>query len=1045
MDEPPVTQFFNPDSDQEETAEISLHAILAKPHPTTMKVRGNLHSIEVLILIDGGSTYNFISYVLVNELKLNSKPMAPFGVQIGNGDIIRCINICKNIPVQVNELKITQDFHPFSLGGADLVLGIQCFQHLAIDPEIPPCIPAPLQPIVTPYMAVFKEPQDLPTTRSQDHSISLLPNSTPPNIRPYRYPHSQKAEIEKQVEQLMAAGFIQPRYYQIRVIGPDIENTAFRTHSGHYEFKVMPFGLTNAPSTFQAVMNDLFRPYLRRFILVFFDDILIYSPSMEQNKSHLEQALKLLHDNRFFAKLSKCCFGQEQVVFLGHVISSKGVSVEEEKISAVKSWPTPTTVKEVRGFLGLSGYYRRFVRNYGLIARPLTALSKKDGFLWSDTALKSFNDLKHALLTTLVLRLPDFSKPFVIESYDKELLALVLAVQKWGHYLLGRHFLIHTDHYTLKFLLEQRITSTEQQRLLLKLMPYDFSIVHKVGKENKGADALSRRPHSGELLTLIKLQTDPSSVPDFSLMDHLLFHPGRMVIPEIHNLKLKLLQEAHDTPIGGHGGFLKTYKRLFPLLLAKDETRCQGVCPAMYNLSTTKVSDVGSSRITSAPTYSQSDLGRSKGVATVFCREIVRLHGFPWSIVSDRDLVFLSNFWKELFRLSQTKLKMMNNQPNGVRTYSYNTGYHTATGTTPFSAVYGREPPSLFPYTARETKNAEPEQQLVDRDDMIKLLGQNLQKAQDRMRNQANQKRRELSFQVGDYVFLKIQPYRQKTLAKCHYEKLSPRFFGPYRVKRAVGPVAYELELPPEAKIHPATWKTYDLVAEQFPEFRLEDKAFYREGSKSTLTDSLVAAAGIIAQEVAGNVRMTDTRADEAERGITIKSTGISLYYEMTDEALKGFKGERNGNEYLINLIDSPGHLDDYRFYDEDCQTRKFQWAPNDKACDKHVIMEFCDVAKVAYGAKNNKIVHNEYLQMHQDSRSPNLGMGEQMESDVTSPNHGDNDFSNDICNDDDTNSIQTEIELQSSRHLDLVQYRPVSERSSPPPLRGGTTVIKGS
>ncbi|GKB03766.1 transposon ty3-G gag-pol polyprotein [Tanacetum coccineum] len=349
-------------------------------------------------------------------------------------------------------------------------------------------------------------------------------------------------------------------YYQIRVVAPDIEKTAFRTHSGHYEFKV----------------------------------------------------LKLLHDNRFFAKLSKCCFGREQVVFLGHLISSKGVSVEEEKILAVKSWPIPSTVKDVRGFLGLTGYYRRFVRNYGLIARPLTALTKKDGFLWSKEALKAFNDLKQALLTTPVLRLPDFSKPFVIEcdassdgvgailsqedhpvayfskgfspsnrfksAYDRELLALVLAVQKWSHYLLGRHFLIRTDHYTLKFLLEQRITSTEQQRLLIKLMPYDFSIVHKAGKENKGADALSRRPHSGELLTLIipfcvevadikaglqtdsftselimKLQTDPSSVHDFSLVDQILFHHGRMVIPKIHNLKLKLLQEAHDTLIGGHG------------------------------------------------------------------------------------------------------------------------------------------------------------------------------------------------------------------------------------------------------------------------------------------------------------------------------------------------------------------------------------------------------------------------------------------------------------------------------------------------------------
>lgn len=998
------------DSDQQETAEISLHAILGKSQPTTMKIHGMLHSTEVLILIDGGSTHNFISDVLVNELKLATQPVTSFGVQIGNGDLIRCGQICKNLSVQINDLKITQDFHPFSLGGADLVLGVQwlatlntvqanwkelfmifsidgkryklqgissgpqkssSFQHLAIEPETTPCIPLPLQPVVNQYTTIFEEPQHLPLIRSQNHSIPLMPNSTPPNIRPYRYPYSQKNEIEKQVEQLMAAGFIQPStspfsspvllvkkkdnswrmcidyralnkitiadkypipnidelldelhgatvfskldlrsgYYQIRVAAPDIEKTAFRTHSGHYEFKVMPFGLTNAPSTFQAIMNDLFRPYLRRFILVFFDDILVYSPSMEQHKFHLEQALKLLHDNQFFAKLSKCCFGQEQVVFLGHVISSKGVSVEEEKISAVKSWPVPSTVKEVRGFLGLSGYYRRFVRNYGVIARPLTALTKKDGFLWSEEALKAFNDLKKALLSTPVLRLPDFSKPFVIEcdassdgvgailsqqdhpvayfskgfspsnrfksAYDRELLALVLAVQKWSHYLLGRHFLIRTDHYTLKFLLEQRITTIQQQRLPLKLMPYDFSIIHKAGKENKGADALSRRPHSGELLTLIvpycvevaeikagyqtdpftrdlisKLHEDPSSVTDFSLANQLLFYQGRLVIPEVSSLRLKLLQEAHDTPLGGHGGFLKTYKRLcsrYYWLKMKQEVRVfvqqcvicqqqkyQTLSPAgllqPLPIPSQVWEDISIDFIVGLPPSSRFDtilvvvdrLSKyahflclshpftAKGVAVIFCKEIIRLHGFPRSIVSDRDVVFLSNFWQELFRLSQTKLKLSTSyhpqtdgqtevlnrcleaylrcfaseQPTKWSTfipwaeYSYNTGYHTSTGTTPFTVVYGREPP-LFPYVTGETKNAELEHQLFDRDDMLKLLRQNLQKAQDRMKNQANLKRRELTFQVGDYAFLKIQPYRQKSLAKRRYEKLSPRFFWP--------------------------------------------------------------------------------------------------------------------------------------------------------------------------------------------------------------------------------------------------------------------------
>ncbi|GJV55997.1 retrotransposon-related protein [Tanacetum coccineum] len=260
-------------------------------------------------------------------------------------------------------------------------------------------------------------------------------------------------------------------------------------------------------------------------------------------------------------------------------------------------------------------------------------------------------------------------------AYDWEMLALVLAVQEWSHYLLGGHFLIRTDHYTLKFLLEQRITTTEQQQLLLKLMPYDFSISQRARKENRGQMHFLRNPIQ-----------------------------GRMVIPDTPNLKLKLLQECHTSPTGGHGGFLKTLKRFSYLA------------------------------------------------------------------------------WAE---------------------YSYNTGYPTSTSTTPFSVVYGLDPLSLLPYVMMERKNVELEQLLISRDDILKLHCFKLTKVHDCMRNQANSKHREVTFQVEDYAFLKIQPYRQKSLSKRCYEKLSPRFFGPYRVKRVIGSVTYELELPDDAKIHP--------------------------------------------------------------------------------------------------------------------------------------------------------------------------------------------------------------------------------------------------
>jgi len=315
--------------------------------------------------------------------------------------------------------------------------------------------------------------------------------------------------------------------HQIRMKSEDIPKTTFRTHEGHYEFLVMPFGLTNAPSTFQSLMNTIFRPYLRKFVLVFFDDILVFSHCLTDHLTHLKTVLEVLLTHQLYAKMSK--------LFLVAMRWNIWVTLSLEKVlgqilkkpSTTVQWPIPTNLKALRGFLGLTGYYRKFIKGYGTIDQPLTNLLKKDSFQWSDKALVAFNQLKEVVTHPLVLALPDFSKPFTIEcdalgcglgamlmqgqrpiafhnqalkgknlhlsTYETELMALVFAIHKWRSYLLGRPLIVKTDHQSLKFLLKQRIATPAQQKWLAKLMGYAFVVEYKKGSDNKVVDALSRQ------------------------------------------------------------------------------------------------------------------------------------------------------------------------------------------------------------------------------------------------------------------------------------------------------------------------------------------------------------------------------------------------------------------------------------------------------------------------------------------------------------------------------------------------------------------------
>ncbi|WRX09990.1 Reverse transcriptase domain - like 10 [Theobroma cacao] len=285
--------------------------------------------------------------------------------------------------------------------------------------------------VVKEFVDVFPEElPGLPPEWEIEFCIDLIPDTRPISIPPYRMALAELKELKDQLEDSLDKGFIRPSVSpwgalvlfvkkkdgslrsaiwvpSLRIRNEDIPKTTFRTRYGHYEFLVMSFGLKNALAAFMDSMNRVFKPYLDKFVVVFIDDILIYSKSREEHEQHLKIVLQILREHRLYAKFSKCEFWLESVAFLGHVVSKDGIQVDSKKIEAVEKWPRPTSVTEIRSFVGLAGYYHCFVRDFSKIVAPLTKLTRKDTkFEWSDACENSFEKLKACFTTALVLSLP---------------------------------------------------------------------------------------------------------------------------------------------------------------------------------------------------------------------------------------------------------------------------------------------------------------------------------------------------------------------------------------------------------------------------------------------------------------------------------------------------------------------------------------------------------------------------------------------------------------------------------------------------------------
>ena len=397
-------------------------------------------------------------------------------------------------------------------------------------------------------------------------------------------------------------------YHQIRMKEGDEWKTAFKTKYGLYEWLVMPFGLTNAPSTFMRLMNHILRAFLGKFVVVYFDDILVYSNCLDDHVEHLKCVLDVLRKEMLYANFKKCTFCMDRVVFLRYVVSGNGIEVDEDKIKAIKEWPTPKSVTEVRSFHGLASFYRRFVKDFSTIVAPLTDVIKKNvNFHWGEEQKNAFQMLKDRLCSTSVLALPNFDKMFELEcdasgigigavlmqekrpiayfseklngaslrypTYDKELYALFRALETWQHYLWPKEFVIHTDHESLKHIKSQGKLSKRHARWIEFVESFPYVIRYKQGKENIVADALSRRyvlltSLNSKLLGFefvkelyatdsdfvdIYLACDKGAHDKFYKHDGYLFRETKLCVPNCSMREL-LVREAHSGGLMGHFG-----------------------------------------------------------------------------------------------------------------------------------------------------------------------------------------------------------------------------------------------------------------------------------------------------------------------------------------------------------------------------------------------------------------------------------------------------------------------------------------------------------